>query len=73
MLYPLLAAANHELRRRVSRTRRLVRETALLASCSAVLGWDEQTYMPKGASEHRGSQMAILAGIHHERNVAADW
>jgi carboxypeptidase Taq len=45
----------------------LARETAVLASCSAVLGWDEQTYMPKGASEHRGSQMAILAGIQHER------
>ncbi len=45
----------------------LARETAVLASCSAVLGWDEQTYMPKGGSEHRGSQMALLAGLQHER------
>ncbi len=44
----------------------LARDTAVLASCAAVLGWDEQTYMPKGASEHRGSQMALLAGIQHE-------
>jgi carboxypeptidase Taq len=43
------------------------RERSLLASCSALLGWDEQTYMPRGGAEHRGDQMALLAGLHHER------
>jgi carboxypeptidase Taq len=43
------------------------REQAMLASCSAVLGWDEQTYMPTGGVSHRGNQMALLAGLHHER------
>jgi carboxypeptidase Taq len=43
------------------------RELATLASCSSVLGWDEQTYMPLGGAGHRGSQMALLAGLHHER------
>ena len=43
------------------------RELATLASCSALLGWDEQTYMPRGGSAHRGSQMAVLAGLYHER------
>ena len=43
------------------------RELATLASCSAVLGWDEQTYMPAGGAAHRGNQMALLAGLHHER------
>ena len=43
------------------------RELATLASCSAVLGWDEQTYMPPGGAAHRGNQMALLAGLHHER------
>ena len=43
------------------------RELATLSSCSAILGWDEQTYMPSGAAAHRGSQMALLAGLHHER------
>jgi carboxypeptidase Taq len=43
------------------------RENAVLGSCSAVLGWDEQTYMPPGGAEHRGEQMALLAGLHHER------
>src|SRR5262249_21605586 len=46
---------------------RRARELAMLASCSAVLGWDEQTYMPPGGATHRGSQMALLAGLHHER------
>ena len=43
------------------------KERTLLASCSALLGWDEQTYMPRGGAEHRGNQMALLAGLHHER------
>ncbi len=43
------------------------REQHLLASCSALLGWDEQTYMPVGGAEHRGNQSALLAGLHHER------
>ena len=43
------------------------RELATLASCSSLLGWDEQTYMPLGSAGHRGSQMALLAGLHHER------
>jgi carboxypeptidase Taq len=43
------------------------KERALLASCSALLGWDEQTYLPRGGSSYRGDQMALLAGLHHER------
>ncbi len=43
------------------------RERAVLASCSALLGWDEQTYMPTGGAENRGNQLALLAGLHHDR------
>ena len=46
---------------------RQARELAVLSSCSALLHWDEQTYMPRGGSAHRGEQMAHLAGLHHER------
>lgn len=45
------------------------RERALLASCSALLGWDEQTYLPRGGASYRGDQMALLAGLHHERGT----
>ena len=43
------------------------REQSLIASCSSLLNWDEQTYMPRGGSENRGNQLALLAGLHHER------
>ena len=45
----------------------LWRQQVLLASCSALLSWDEQTYMPRGGTEHRGRQMALLAGLQHEQ------
>lgn len=45
------------------------REAAVLSSCSALLGWDEQTYMPRGGVEHRSKQMALLSGLHHERST----
>ncbi|HEV3121212.1 MAG TPA: carboxypeptidase M32 [Isosphaeraceae bacterium] len=42
-------------------------EVSLLSSCMSLLSWDEQTYMPKRGVEHRGNQMALLAGLHHEK------
>ncbi len=46
---------------------RRAREEALLASCAELLGWDEDTYMPPGGVVHRGNQMALLAGLQHEK------
>jgi carboxypeptidase Taq len=43
------------------------REIGMLASCSALLSWDEQTYMPAGGASHRAEQMAMLAGLRHHR------
>jgi len=43
------------------------REVALVHSCSAVLGWDQQTYMPKGGATLRGDQLALLAGLAHQK------
>jgi carboxypeptidase Taq len=43
------------------------RELSTLASCSALLGWDELTHMPRGGAEHRGNQLALMAGLHHEK------
>ena len=45
------------------------RERALLNSCAGLLGWDEQTYLPRGGAEYRGDQMALLAGMTHERST----
>ncbi len=46
------------------------RERGLLGSCLSLLGWDEQTYMPRDGAEHRGKMTALLAGLHHERGTA---
>jgi carboxypeptidase Taq len=46
--------------------------TSLLESCSSVLGWDEQTYMPPGGAGHRANQLSLLAGLCHERATAPE-
>jgi carboxypeptidase Taq len=48
---------------------RRAREEALLASCAALLGWDEETTMPAGGAGHRAAQLALLAGLGHARAV----
>jgi carboxypeptidase Taq len=37
---------------------------------TAVLDWDQQTYMPPGGAENRGHQLATLQQIAHEKFVA---
>jgi carboxypeptidase Taq len=46
-----------------------LQETELLGSCSNVLGWDERTYMPEQGTEFRARQLALLAGVVHERRT----
>ena len=38
-----------------------------LAGASAVLGWDQQTYMPPGGAEARAAQLTALASVIHEK------
>jgi carboxypeptidase Taq len=40
-------------------------EIALLASTNSLLSWDEETYMPAKALDHRAGQMAYLSGQAH--------
>ena len=44
-----------------------VRETALLRSIEAVLGWDERTQLPPAAGEYRAEQISFLTGLIHKR------
>ena len=48
---------------------RRVREEAALASIEALLDWDEETHMPAGAVEGRSEQLALVAGLLHERGT----
>jgi len=44
----------------------MAKEHAVLSSCIEVLYWDADTFMPKGGVQHRGAQLAALAGLVHE-------
>jgi carboxypeptidase Taq len=52
---------------------KLMKLKALLAEISdlnhtqALLGWDQQTYMPPGGAEARGHQLATLGSIAHQK------
>jgi carboxypeptidase Taq len=48
---------------------RRVREETLLTSCEALLEWDEETYMPGGGVGNRSEQLALIAGLLHERGT----
>ena len=43
------------------------KELGVLNSCAAVLGWDQQTYMPAKGAALRGEQMAFLAALGHQK------
>lgn len=44
-----------------------VRETAILASISEMLGWDERTMMPAAGSPYRAEQITLLSSLVHQR------
>jgi carboxypeptidase Taq len=49
-----------------------LKELAVLRSCSALLSWDEQTNLPPQGAEHRANQLALLAGLSHDRATAPE-
>jgi carboxypeptidase Taq len=46
---------------------RLSRERTVLSSCAGLLQWDAEINMPSGGTTHRGEQLALLAGLAHDR------
>ena len=46
-------------------------QIATLESIDAVLGWDQETYLPSEAIEHRGDQSALISGIVHSRSTSS--
>lgn len=47
----------------------LDREHTLMSHISAVLGWDQETYMPSKAIQERASQLALFEGLAHQKAV----
>src|SRR5512133_1658535 len=48
---------------------RLSRDETVLSSCLEILAWDEEVCMPRGGVEHSAEQMALLAGLVHDRGT----
>ena len=43
------------------------KETSALESIGALLGWDQETYMPEAGVDARAQQSSLIAGLKHER------
>ncbi|MBI4212504.1 MAG: carboxypeptidase M32 [Deltaproteobacteria bacterium] len=53
-----------------------MKDLSALSGAMGLLGWDQETMMPKKATEARSEQISALAGVLHERATAkqlGDW
>jgi len=55
---------------KLSQLKNLLAEIADLNQITALLGWDQQTYMPPAGAENRGYQLATLQQITHTKFVS---
>jgi len=49
------------------------RELAVIESAGAVIGWDQETYLPAAAAAHRAAQLAWLSSRGHEFATSEAW
>ena len=57
---------------KIQQLKTLLAEIADLNYISALLGWDQQTYMPTGGAEARGNQLALVGRLAHERGTSVE-
>jgi len=57
---------------KLARMKTLLAEIADLNGAAALLGWDQQVYMPAGAADARGNQLGTLGTIAHEKATAPE-
>jgi len=53
--------------KKLKQLKEILADISDLNYASALLGWDQQTYMPPGGAEARGNQLALLGRLAHER------
>ena len=56
----------------IARLKEVDREISLLGHAAAILGWDQETYMPEKAIEERSEQLAMLSAMRHEKATAPE-
>ncbi len=49
------------------------RELAVISSSAAVIGWDQETYLPPDAAKYRAGQLAWLSSRAHELATSDAW
>jgi carboxypeptidase Taq len=55
---------------KLNKLKELLAEISDLVGVQAVLGWDQQTYMPPGGVEARGNQLSTIARLTHEKSTS---
>ena len=49
------------------------RELAVIESAAAVIGWDQETYLPEAGAAHRAAQLSWLSSRSHELATSDGW
>ncbi|MCK5249620.1 MAG: carboxypeptidase M32, partial [Spirochaetaceae bacterium] len=57
----------------IKRLKELDATVTRLGHITALLEWDQETFMPGGAVEDRAAQIALMMGLHHEKIVDGEW
>ena len=50
-----------------------VRDLAVINSSAAVIGWDQETYLPAAANDYRAKQLAWLSSKAHQLATSEAW
>ena len=60
------------MRKELTRLIEIDRELGLLGHIGALLGWDQETYMPTKAVDERSEQIALVETLAHEKAVSPE-
>ena len=60
------------MKKKIERLKSLLNEVADLSHIAALLGWDQETYMPPGAAQDRGYQLATLESLAHNKFTSSE-
>ncbi|KAF0107966.1 MAG: carboxypeptidase Taq [Anaerolineaceae bacterium] len=60
------------MKEKLQQLKEILAELADLNGAAAILGWDQQTYMPPGAAELRGNQLGTLGRIVHDKGTSPE-
>jgi carboxypeptidase Taq len=57
---------------KLAQLKAILAEISDLEAAASLLGWDQQTYMPRGGAQRRGQQLGTLQSIAHKKFVSPE-